>query len=448
MPSHCDPISWSSSWRQEGLHCRGMPKAEENSSSYICRKRRRAAAAAVKRIPRHKLRLMAIVICPCPWCLTSKQDRWIAECSQTSHGPYGLLSSSVPFQPHVPWRIRQRLVTQCSDKRKTQSRRDKLPGQRHWLPGQLTRSNRDGGSIGNQWHTAHAGVITGENLTAAKASGGMQINPTNLSARYIWHTWTSHGVSQHHSQSWLWPTLLFRFRAKVRRIGGHKYSSLVLFYLPYSDAIPPVIAVPKLTTQPLAQSKRVSLINRLIKSNVVHMQITLQLRWCETPTFPQRQRQERPTRLHHKKKQTLRWLKQHAWYSKRFQLCSGDVRLADLLGKNFHDPATNPANVRVLEYQHLQCMVESATYIIPYPCEAWWSWFLERCSSAVNWKFVWASRKQGQQRIGRSSRTRANNKGDTKGYKIKRSEIPQYTHAPILEPQLCIMQQLTKTYIP
>lgn len=123
MPSHCDPISWSSSWRQEGLHCRGMPKAEENSSSYICRKRRRAAAAAVKRIPRHKLRLMAIVICPCPLCLTSKQDRWIAECSQTSHGPYGLLSSSVPFQPHVPWRIRQRLVTLCSDKRKTQSRR-------------------------------------------------------------------------------------------------------------------------------------------------------------------------------------------------------------------------------------------------------------------------------------------------------------------------------------
>jgi len=53
---------------------------------------------------------------------------------------------------------------------------------------------------------------------------------------------------------------------------------LVLFYLPYSDAIPPVIAVPKLTTQPLAQSKRDSLINRLIKSNVVHIQITLQLR--------------------------------------------------------------------------------------------------------------------------------------------------------------------------
>lgn len=206
---------------------------------------------------------------------------------------------------------------------------------------------------------AHAGIIAGENLTAAKASGGMQINPTNLSARYIWHTWTSHGVSQHHSQSWLWHTLLFRFRAKVRRIGGHKYSSLALFYLPYSDAIPPVIARSSKTEDPTSCAKQFNC------TDVKHQ---------------------------HSHKESGR---------RDPQVCT--IRLADLLGKNFHDPATKPANVRVLEYQHLQCMVESATYIILYPCEAWWSWFLERCSSAVNWKFVWASRKQGQQRIGRSS---------------------------------------------
>ncbi len=123
MPSHCDPISWSSSWRQEGLHCRGMPKAEENSSSYVKKD--------VLLLPWRGSQVTSwgwwLVLRP--WCLTSKQDHCLAECSQTSHRPYGLLSPSVPFQPHVPsagrcpWDIRRRLVTLCSEKRQTQSRR-------------------------------------------------------------------------------------------------------------------------------------------------------------------------------------------------------------------------------------------------------------------------------------------------------------------------------------
>ena len=69
MPSHCDPISWSSSWRQEGLHCRGMPKAEENSSSYVKKD--------VLLLPWRGSQITSwgwwLVLRP--WCLTSKQDQ-------------------------------------------------------------------------------------------------------------------------------------------------------------------------------------------------------------------------------------------------------------------------------------------------------------------------------------------------------------------------------------